>query len=125
MNVQEIYGLIKQADQEGISIVPLKISRATKTRAKEFLKMPFGRARIIDENIKEVDGKREYVYIVHCPVDNLRKIMSHYLANGWVPTQREDVVKCTECNGTGLGSYYDGVDFQSMLCDQCSGSGEE
>lgn len=85
MRIQEIHDLIKQADIEGISIVPLKIMQTRKTRAKEFLKMPFGRARIVDENMVVEKGTKVYVYTVHCPVDNLRKIMSHYIANGWVP----------------------------------------
>ena len=87
MKIQEIYDLIKQADLEGIGIVPLKIMQTRKTRAREFLKMPFGRARIVDENLVIENGTKVYVYTVHCPVDNLRKIIAHYKANGWLPEE--------------------------------------
>ena len=85
MQIQEIYNLIQQADKEGISIVPLFILRDKKTRAKEFLQMPFGRARIVDENVRVENGVKVYVYTVHCPVDALRKIVSHYILQGWKP----------------------------------------
>jgi hypothetical protein len=85
MTIQEIHDLIIQADKEGMSIVPLMILKDRKTRAKEFLKMPFGRARIVDENTRIEKGIKVYVYTVHYSIDELRKIVSHYKSQGWKP----------------------------------------
>lgn len=85
MTIQEIYDLVKQAIEEDISIVPLKISRDRKTKAREFLNTPLGRARIVDENIRIEYGKNIYVYTVHMEVELLAKFIMESIRNGWKP----------------------------------------